>query len=107
MELCLQNLSLHSPTPGVFQDRLVHSGLAVEVEQIETCPTAVLSTDWETYLATLRGKDRHELRRKLRRAEAAVRLESRITSVAAQLDEDIDTFVALRRLVSRTPSRGL
>ena len=70
-ELCFHNLSQHSPTPALFHDRLVQHGVAVEVEQIETCPTAVLSTDWETYLATLRNKDRHELRRKLRRAAAA------------------------------------
>lgn len=42
LELCLQNLSQHSPTPAVFHDSLVTNGLTVEVEQIETCPTAVL-----------------------------------------------------------------
>ena len=106
LELCLQNLSQHSPTPAVFYDRLVHNGLTVEVEQIETCPTAVLVADWEAYLATLRSKDRHELRRKLRRAEAAVRLEYRSTSVAAQLDEDVDTFVALHRLSQQDAKQG-
>ena len=106
LELCLQNLSRHSPTPVVLHDRLMHSGLAVEVEQIQTCPTVVLPTDWEAYLATLRSKDRHELRRKLRRAEAAARLEYRATSVAAQLDEDVDTFVALHRLSQQDDKRG-
>jgi CelD/BcsL family acetyltransferase involved in cellulose biosynthesis len=106
LDLCLHNLSQHSPTPALFHDRLVQNGLAVEVEQIETCPTAVLSTDWEAYLATLRSKDRHELRRKLRRAAAAVRLEYRVTSVAAQLDEDIDTFVALHRLSQQDAKQG-
>jgi len=106
LELYFHNLSQHSPTPALFHNRLVQRGMAVAVEQIETCPTAVLSTDWEAYLATLRSKDRHELRRKLRRAEAAVRLEYRITSVAAQLDEDIDTFVALHRLSQQDAKQG-
>ena len=75
MEVCLQNLSQHSSTPAVFQDYLLHNGLTVEVEQVETCPTVVLPPEWDAYLAMLRGKDRHELRRKLRRAEAAARLE--------------------------------
>src|SRR5215472_3397240 len=42
LELCLPNLSQHSSTLVIFQDSLVHNGLTVEVEQIETCPTAVL-----------------------------------------------------------------
>jgi len=104
--LCLHNLSQHSPTPTVFHDRLVQHGLTVEVEPVETCPTARLPTDWEAYLATLRSKDRHELRRKLRRAETAVHLEYRATSVAAQLDEDIDTFLALHRLSQQDAKQG-
>ena len=106
LELCLPNLSQDSPTPGVFHDSLIHQGLTVEVEQIETCPTAVLPTDWEAYLATLRGKDRHELRRKLRRAETAVRLEYRVTNTAAQLNEDVDTFVALHRMSQQDAKQG-
>jgi CelD/BcsL family acetyltransferase involved in cellulose biosynthesis len=65
LALCFHNLSQHSPTPALFHDCLVQHGLTVEVGQIETCPTAVLATEWEAYLATLRSKDRHELRRKL------------------------------------------
>ena len=44
--LCLHNLSQHSPTPTVFHDRLVQHGLTVEVEPVETCPTARLPTEW-------------------------------------------------------------
>jgi CelD/BcsL family acetyltransferase involved in cellulose biosynthesis len=106
VEVCLQNLSQHSATSAVFQACLLHSGLTVEVEQIETCPTVLLPSEWEAYLALLRGKDRHELRRKLRRAEAAARLEYRVTSVAAQLDEDINTFVALHRMSQQDAKQG-
>jgi len=106
MELCLQNLCQYSSTPEVFHDHLSNRGLTVEVEQIETCPTVMLPPDWDAYLATLRGKDRHELRRKLRRAEAAVRLAYRVTSDAAQLDEDIDTFMALHRMSQQDAKQG-
>ncbi|HEY5870303.1 MAG TPA: GNAT family N-acetyltransferase [Candidatus Tectomicrobia bacterium] len=106
VEVCLQNLSQHSATSAVFQDCLLHSGLTVEVEQIETCPTVLLPSEWEAYLALLRGKDRHELRRKLRRAAAAARLEYRVTSAAAQLDEDINTFVALHRMSQQDAKQG-
>jgi CelD/BcsL family acetyltransferase involved in cellulose biosynthesis len=106
VEVCLQNLSQHSSTFAVFQDCLLHSGLTVEVEQIETCPTVLLPSEWEAYLALLRGKDRHELRRKLRRAAAAARLEYRVTSAAAQLDEDINTFVTLHRMSQQDAKQG-
>src|SRR5262249_21169817 len=106
LELCLQNLPEDSSTPGVFRDSLVTHGLAVDVEQIETGPTVVLPTDWEAYLALLRGKDRHDLRRRRRRAEAAARLEYRATSSAAELDEDIDRFVALHRMSQQDAKQG-
>jgi len=106
MELCLQNLGQHSSTSEVFHDHLINRGLTVEVEQIETCPTVVLPLDWEVYLATLRGKDRHELRRKLRRAEATARLAYRVTSDIAQLDEDVDTFVTLHRMSQQDAKQG-
>ena len=106
VEVCLQNLAQHSATSAVFQDCLLHSGLTVEVEQIETCPTVLLPSEWEAYLALLRGKDRHELRRKLRRAAAGARLEYRVTSAAAQLDEDINTFVTLHRMSQQDAKQG-
>jgi len=106
IELCLQNLGQDSSTSEVFHDHLINHGLTVEIEQIETCPTVVLPPDWEAYLATLRGKDRHELRRKLRRAEAAARLEYRVTSDAAQLEEDVETFVALHRMSQQDAKQG-
>jgi CelD/BcsL family acetyltransferase involved in cellulose biosynthesis len=106
LALCLPTLSRHSPTLAAFHDSLIQHGLTVQVEQIETCPTVALPTEWEAYLGSLRSKDRHELRRKLRRAEAAVRLEYRTTSAAAQLDADLDTFVALHRLSQQDAKQG-
>ncbi|MGE3541338.1 MAG: GNAT family N-acetyltransferase [Candidatus Tectimicrobiota bacterium] len=98
MELYLPNLSQHSPTRALLQAQLQQHGLTVEIEQIETCPTIVLPADWESYLTLLRGKDRHELRRKIRRAETSVRLEYRVTTTASQLDADIEIFIALHRM---------
>lgn len=44
----------------------------VAVDQEDVCPVVTLPADggWDTYLATLDKKARHEIRRKLRRAEA-------------------------------------
>lgn len=106
LELCLPNLSQHSPTRALFQEHLIQHGLTVDIEQIETCPTIMLPTDWDAYLALLRGKDRHELRRKIRRAEAAVQLAYRVTTEASQLDADIETFIALHRMSQEDAKQG-
>jgi len=105
-DLRLANLAQHSATPGLLHDQLVSHGLKVEIQQIETCPTINLPTEWEAYLALLRGKDRHELRRKIRRAHAAAHLEYRVTSDVAQLDADVDTFVTLHRMSQQDAKQG-
>ena len=104
--ICLNNLSASSPTSALLQDGLTKQGLLVETETIETCPTIVLPTDWNAYLATLRGKDRHELRRKIRRAENAVELAYTVTDTSDRLDEDLDTFIALHRMSQQDDKQG-
>ena len=106
VEICLNNLSADSPTAALLQDSLTGQGLLVETNMIETCPTIALPPDWNAYLATLRGKDRHELRRKIRRAENAAELAYTVTDTPAQLDEDLDTFIALHRMSQQDDKQG-
>ena len=106
VEICLNNLSADSPTSTLLQDSLAKQGLAVETETIETCPTIVLPTEWNAYLATLRGKDRHELRRKIRRAENAAELAYTVTDTPERLDEGLDTFIALHRMSQQDDKQG-
>ena len=65
-------------------------------EREDVCPVVTLQAgiDFEGYLATLGGKDRHEIRRKVRRAEAAgeVRLESSADPIG-----DLDAFIELHQ----------
>ena len=44
-------------------------GLRATVERQDRCPVLALPKTWDEYLAKLSGKDRHELRRKMRRLE--------------------------------------
>jgi CelD/BcsL family acetyltransferase involved in cellulose biosynthesis len=97
-ELWLANFTHHSPVSAVLRDGLIEQGLSVDVEEIETCPAIALPADWEAYLALLRGKDRHEMRRKIRRAESAVRLDYTVTSDTARLDDDLERFFGLHRM---------
>ncbi|MCZ6872637.1 MAG: GNAT family N-acetyltransferase [bacterium] len=98
LELCFANLSRRSLFATFLPDALTARGLAVEMDQIETCPAISLPDDWEAYLALLRGKDRHEMRRKIRRASAAATLTYTVADDVAGLDTDLDVFFALHRL---------
>ena len=55
-----------------------------------------LPATWDAYLAGLSGKDRHELRRKLRRAEAG-RPRIEVARTPAAMAALMDGFVALHR----------
>ena len=77
-------------------DARAGDGWAVVREREEVCPVVTFApgTDFDAYLGTLGKKERHEVRRKLRRAEAAgeVRLVRSIDPVA-----DLDAFVDLHQ----------
>ena len=106
VEIRLSNLSADSPTNALLQDSLAGEGLLVETDTIETCPTIVLPPEWNAYLATLRGKDRHELRRKIRRAENAADLTYSVTGSPEQLDDDLATFISLHRMSQQDDKQG-
>jgi CelD/BcsL family acetyltransferase involved in cellulose biosynthesis len=72
------------------------TGWNVVRELEDVCPVVTSpSGDWDEYLATLDKKARHEIRRKIRRAEAigplTIEIESPTTSA-------IDAFIALHRM---------
>jgi CelD/BcsL family acetyltransferase involved in cellulose biosynthesis len=72
------------------------AGWVVTREQEDVCPVVTLASglDFDGYLATLGKKERHEIRRKVRRAEAAgeVKLESSTSPI-----DDLDAFVDLHQ----------
>jgi CelD/BcsL family acetyltransferase involved in cellulose biosynthesis len=69
-ELRLFSLPQESPTlaklPGLARER----GYSVHVEEEDVAPGVVLPGTWNDYLKNLSKKDRHELRRKMRRLES-------------------------------------
>ncbi len=81
---------------AAFGRREMAAGWTLNVEREDVCPVVVLPdvADFDGYLATLDKKGRHEIRRKVRRAEAAgeVRLEDSPDPLA-----DLDSFVELHQ----------
>lgn len=68
INLC--NLCEVSPTKAILPPALEAAGFVVNIKGQEVCPVITLPTTFEGYLEALDKKQRHESRRKLRRAEA-------------------------------------
>jgi CelD/BcsL family acetyltransferase involved in cellulose biosynthesis len=67
--LDLFNIPEASPSLAALEAAAAHRGWTAAREVLEPCPVIKLPSDWETYLGSLESKQRHELRRKIRRAE--------------------------------------
>jgi CelD/BcsL family acetyltransferase involved in cellulose biosynthesis len=95
----LRGVRALSPTLAVLPRAAAAQGTPVHVEREERCPVLALPESWEAYLERLDGKDRHELRRKMRRLERE-RPGSRVWSQTARegWDEALTRFLALHRL---------
>lgn len=94
--LDLYNVIDASPTLPALQRAAEALGWKFETQQLEHSPHIPLPGNWETYLASIDKKQRHEIRRKMRRAEesgAGVRWY--FTQDPAQVDADLQAFVAL------------
>jgi CelD/BcsL family acetyltransferase involved in cellulose biosynthesis len=89
---------------AAMRARAATEGWRVAVEREDVCPVVTLPDggDFDDYLATLGKKERHEIRRKVRRAEAAgeVRLDPSPDPLA-----DLDAFIDLHQ--KRWGARGL
>ncbi len=81
---------------AAFEARADDAGWCVTREEEEVCPVLTLEPgqDFETYLGRLDKKERHEVRRKLRRAEAAGVME---LEPSAHPIDDLDAFVELHQ----------
>ncbi len=102
--LQLDSLSADSTVLRYLAPALSAAGLPVAVSQQEVCPTVDLPGDWETYLASLSKKNRHELRRKLRRLDGAGEVRWLVLMDGDITERDQDDFLALHRL--STPDKA-
>ncbi len=87
-----------SPTVTALPALAAAAGLHVDVAVEERCPVLTLPATWEAYLATLSGKHRHELMRKMRRLEREAP-DARVTAAATadEVARRLDDFVDLHR----------
>ncbi len=96
-EIVLWAVREDSPTfaalPGVCREL----GLTFSAEQEDVCPQLDLPGDWEGYVSGLGKKDRHELRRKLRKLPQAGAVEIEFLESPADIEPALDDFLRMHR----------
>ena len=97
-EVRLDSLIEHSPTLAHLPDLARKRGFGVEVEYEDVTSGVSLPGDWEEYLALLSKKDRHELRRKLRRLDSQTEWRWYCLTTPGDVEGNFDEFLALMRM---------
>jgi CelD/BcsL family acetyltransferase involved in cellulose biosynthesis len=95
----LRAIRAASPTLDILPRLCPAAGVRVQVEREERCPVLELPASWDAYLERLGGKDRHELRRKIRKLERELPGTSvRAHSSPEGWNDALDAFLRLHRL---------
>jgi CelD/BcsL family acetyltransferase involved in cellulose biosynthesis len=102
--LDLRPVPAASPTATLLPGLAKAAGFGCEVSRVDRCPVVELPATWEAFLGLLSGKDRHELRRKLRRAEAG-RPRLQVGRSPAEVAALIEPFLALHRSSAAAKAR--
>jgi CelD/BcsL family acetyltransferase involved in cellulose biosynthesis len=98
VEWALHAVPETSPTVAALPPLAAACGLDVSAAVEERCPVLALPSSWETYLAHLSGKHRHELQRKMRRLERdAPDAHASSVSAPADIAARLNDFLALHR----------
>ena len=96
--LRLPGLVEGTPTLSLLPSICREMGLSCSVEEIDRAPFVSLPGTFEEYLERLAKKERHELRRKMRRAgDLLPGLAFRVTRTPEELANDLPSFVELHR----------
>lgn len=93
INLC--NIPEASPTYTRFPDLLRQLDFDADMVLQEVCPIIHLPDDWEDYLAMLDKKQRHELRRKIRKAESEADIKWTVLEAEADFEPSVDAFLVL------------
>lgn len=93
----LDNIPDDSPTITALEKMAEEDVWQIEIEKAYHTPAIPLAEDWDTYLEGIDKKQRHEIRRKIRRAEGSEedKVAWHIISPHDNLEQSITDFLAL------------
>lgn len=86
-----------SPTLKYLPSLAKNSGFLVSQEKEDVCPGISLPSTWDEYLSMLSKKDRHELRRKLRRLQSHDNVKFYLLPNTGHVVDQLDAFFTLVR----------
>ena len=92
------DLKLVHPESTVFtelQDIAQKQGCNVSRNTLDISSELELPATWDEYLLMLTGKQRHEIRRKIKRLHKEARIKYRVVESVEEVSDEIDTFFAL------------
>jgi CelD/BcsL family acetyltransferase involved in cellulose biosynthesis len=95
--LDLWNVLETSPSLPAIERAADLAGWATSRERLKPCPRITLQGGWEGYLERLDKKQRHELRRKMRRVDQTPGAAFVRAGQDLGLDESVETFLRLMR----------
>ena len=102
------NIRAGSPTLEVLAPLAEERGLEIQIEPLTVCPGLALPESWEVYLGQLSRKQRHEIRRKLRRAEQGrEQVEWYLSDDPQTLAQDMKVYFELFQKSSRVKEEYL
>lgn len=96
-EITLWAVREDSPTFAALPAVCGELGFTFTAEEEDVCPQLDLPGDWEEYVSSLGKKDRHELRRKLRKLPQAGEVELEVLESPAEMDSALDDFLRMHR----------
>lgn len=102
LDLC--NIHQNSPTLALLPALAEARGWTVETARDDVCPIVPLPGDWEEYLQMLSKKQRHEIRRKMRRVEAQAEAHWYIVGSERDLATEVEDLLNL--MAASTPDKA-
>jgi CelD/BcsL family acetyltransferase involved in cellulose biosynthesis len=96
-KLYLCSLPQRSLTHSLFAEAARRQGWRVELKQQDVCPVVSLPASWDDYLAGIDKKQRHEIRRKMRRIEREAETRWYAVDSEAGLTEAMADFIRLHQ----------
>ena len=102
LDLC--NVHQDSPTLALLPALAEARGWTLETARDDVCPVVQLPTTWDEYLQMLSKKQRHEVRRKMRRVEAQAEAHWYVVGPERDLATEIEDFLDL--MAASTPDKA-
>ena len=96
-KLYLCSLPQNSITYTRLAEAAQRRGWQAQVSQQDVCPVITLPDSWEAYLAGIKKKQRHEIRRKIRKLESETDSRWYVVDTEAQISAAMEQFIILHQ----------